>query len=299
MLIAQLTDSHLLSKDGLFKDRIDTASALRAAVDRVNALDPAPDVVLLTGDLANHGEPEAYRRAKAILETVRAPLYLIPGNHDDRENWRENLGEKPWSRSTREGFVQYAVDDFPLRLIGLDTLDPGHDWGAFCERRLQWLEETLAAGEGRPALLFMHHPPFATGITTMDALGLAGAPALEKVVRGHPEIVAVVCGHVHRAIFTGWAGKPTMICPGLAHHLALDFSGDLDVDFTLEPPGFMMHWFDESSGRLVSHVQGVAETERFSPFDHLLPAEKATVLKEFKQNLQKLRAEQQNAGRPT
>jgi 3',5'-cyclic AMP phosphodiesterase CpdA len=169
--LAQLTDLHIREPGRLTYRRIDTAQYLERAVQSVLALPQQPHALVITGDLTDFGRPAEYAHLRSLLAPLgELPIYLLPGNHDDRDGLRAAFPEHAWLRS--EGFIQYAVDIGDLRLIALDTVVPGHSEGALCEERLQWLELQLTASEGRPVVIAMHHPPFETLIGHMDKIGL-------------------------------------------------------------------------------------------------------------------------------
>jgi 3',5'-cyclic AMP phosphodiesterase CpdA len=247
MIVAQISDLHV-------GDRVHRAADhLERAVDHVNALAPRPDVVLVTGDLAAHGRVEEYERAHAMLARLATPAYLIPGNHDDRRNLRSVFDAHVYLG--RDGdFIQYVLDEWPLRLIALDTLVPGSHRGLLCDSRLAWLDARLAEAPARPTLVFMHHPPFVTGIASMDGMGLDGIDGLAAVIRRHPQVERIVAGHVHRPIVRRFAGTVACTCPGTAHQVVLELSARAPLRFVMEPPACMLHvWLGEEEG-LVTHV---------------------------------------------
>ena len=127
------------------------------------------------------------------------PVYMLPGNHDDRDQLRRSFPEHRYLGTA--DFVQYSVRIGELTLVALDTSAPPNSHGILCKKRLEWLEKTLAAHRGGPLLLAMHHPPFQTLIGHMDRIGLlAGAEELEAIVARYPNVERVICGHLHRAI---------------------------------------------------------------------------------------------------
>src|SRR5215472_14980502 len=175
MLIAQLSDTHILAAGKLYRTRggfgpIDTGAFLARAVATLNALDPLPDLTVVTGDLTDHGSAEEYAHLRTLLAPLRMPVFLIPGNHDARDPLREAFGATGYLPA--DGFLQYTIEEYPLRLIALDTLVPGVHSGRLCAERLRWLDEALGAAPERPTLVLMHHPPFQTGIEHMDEYGL-------------------------------------------------------------------------------------------------------------------------------
>jgi len=127
------------------------------------------------------------------------PVLVIPGNHDDRANLVRAFDDHAYLPRDG-GFLQYTVDDWPVRLVALDTVVPGESGGRLCADRLAWLDARLGEAPGGPTLVFMHHPPFATGIVAMDAMGLEDPAALATVLRRHPHVEGITCGHIHRTI---------------------------------------------------------------------------------------------------
>lgn len=94
---------------------------------------------------------------KALLADLRAPIYLMPGNHDQGANLRQVFADHAYLASDRD-HLSYVVDDYPIRLIMLDNTLPGEKSGRLDHQRLAWLEAQLAAAPEAPTLIFMHHP---------------------------------------------------------------------------------------------------------------------------------------------
>lgn len=252
MLIAQISDPHILAEGRVYKGRVDTAAWLARAVEALRARRPRPDCVLLTGDCVDKGDADEYANLARILAPLDAPIFAIPGNHDARAPFlaafpdiARRIGDFP--------FVQYAVDDFPVRLLALDTLEEGKPGGVLCARRLAWLETELAAGGTKPTAIFLHHPPFATGIAAMDEQGLADPERLAAIVARHPNVERVLAGHLHRAIETRFAGTIASCAPSTAHQVALGLGANAPFGFTLEPPGYRLFLWRAGTG-LVGHL---------------------------------------------
>lgn len=251
MIIAQITDFHVAG-NGQTHGGVDTTKALAAAVEHLNALHRRPDLVLATGDLAAAGTPEDYAAIRPMLDRLAMPVYLIPGNHDDRENLRNAFTDHAYLPA--EGaFLHYTVDTDDLRLIGLDTLVPGADGGALCAARLDWLAARLAEGRDEPTLIFMHHPPFVAGIPNFDAIRCAGAEALGMILRQNPQVQAVVCGHIHRPIHHPWQGTVVITAPSTGYQYPLEMRPDQPFRAVPEPPGAMIYLWSRETG-LVSHL---------------------------------------------
>lgn len=269
MIIAQITDTHLTANGTLHLGAIAVNEKLRAVIRRLNALAPAPDLILATGDLTADGKPEEYEQLRKILGEARAPVYMIPGNHDDRDAMRAHFPHAGYLPA--EGFAHYAVDDYPLALIGLDTTADGTHRGEMCAERLAWLEARLDERRGKPVLIFMHHPPFRSGIWWMDAIGLKGRRKLAGLVSRYDNIERVVCGHLHRPIQTRWAGTLGSIAPSTAFLVALDLGGQHFMTLHDEAAGYDLHVWNERDG-LVTHTCSLERSEGFVP-DSLLTSE--------------------------
>ena len=267
MLIAQITDTHI-STPGSANDRhFRTPEHLERAVAHLNRLSPRPDVVLATGDLVERGEPEEYARLRSIVDRLAMPLYVIPGNHDARGPLAHAFADRGYLPQDGE-FLHYTVETWPVRLIALDTHVPGASGGRLCAERLGWLNARLGEAPARPTLVFMHHPPFVTGMQAMDAMGLEGKAELADVIRGHPQVERVICGHVHRPMTRRFAGTVAITCPATAHQLALDLAPAHRLAVVMEPPACMLHqWLGAESG-LVSHVSIIGdERPAFTVYD--------------------------------
>jgi 3',5'-cyclic-AMP phosphodiesterase len=262
MLIAQISDLHFLPKGTLAFGRVDVAGCLERAIDHLNALHPRPDGVLITGDLTNDGDAAAWAELMAMLGRLDAPLYPLPGNHDARELMRAAFAHLELLPA--DGPLCFAVDLGPLRLIGLDSLIPGDPAGRLGPEQLAWLDSHLADRPEKPTLVALHHPPFRTGIDHMDAMMLEDGAALAAVIRRHPQVERILCGHVHRSVQCRFAGTIAQIAPGTAHAVRLALAGE-PARWVMEPPGVLLHEWRDGRG-LVSHLDFIGDFEvgRFS-----------------------------------
>jgi Icc protein len=265
MLIAQITDLHILPEGRLAFGHVDTAACLARAVARLRALDPRPDVAVATGDLVDTGSAAEYAHLSRLLAPLDLPLYLLPGNHDSREALAAAFPDHAYL-PRNGGFLQYCVEDWPLRLIALDTIIPGEPGGRLCEQRLAWLAARLAEQPDRPTLIMMHHPPFATGIGHMDVMALEAPEGLAEIVQRHGKVARVICGHDHRSIQSAFAGTIASVAPSTAHQVMLDLTLDGAARYILEPPGFHLHLWRPESG-LVTHTAFTEEFPGPYPFD--------------------------------
>ena len=188
----------------------DPVAGLVAAVHAVRSV--RPDAVLVTGDLVDNATDAEYERVRELLEPLRVPTYVLPGNHDDRAAIRRHF-ELPGAGADP---VQYSADfGAELRLVVLDSLAPGEDSGSLDRERLGWLDSELASAPDAPTLIAMHHPPVLTGLAPWDAIGLPDADrhALGEVIGAHPQVRRIVAGHVHHTFTGELAGCPTLTIP--------------------------------------------------------------------------------------
>lgn len=265
MLIVQITDTHIKSPRGRLAYRqVDTAANLERCVRHVMRLDPLPDIALMTGDLADFGAPEEYSVLRELIEPLSMPVYVIPGNHDNRSVMRTAFADHGYL-SDKDEFVQYSIEQTAVRLVGLDTLIPGEAEGELCDRRLAWLDETLKQHPDRPTVLFMHHPPFETGIVAMDKQGFRNPENLATVLDRHEQVRHIICGHVHRPIHVQWHGVTVSIGPSASHYVALDLNPSDWPHFFLEPPSCQLYYWKDSTG-LIAHQTFVGDFAGPYPF---------------------------------
>ena len=264
MILCQISDLHIKT-DGKKSYRIvDTAESLRRCVDQINQLRQRPDAVVLTGDLVDFGLPEEYAFLRQLLQPLAMPFYLLPGNHDERAALRAAFPDHPYLQQGGER-IEYVIDAHPLRIVALDSVIPQASSGALAPASLLWLDQVLQMQPDRPTVIAMHHPPFNTGIGHMDKIGLANPRALADVVRRHPQVERILCGHLHRSIQTRFGGTIASTCPGVAHQVVLDISPQAASQFVMEPPAFQLHLWDSESG-LVSHTAYVGKFDGPYPF---------------------------------
>jgi Icc protein len=265
MLLCQISDTHIKAERKLAYGIVDTATMLERCVADILDLPQQPDAVIATGDLVDFGRPEEYGLLRELLSPLKMPLFLVPGNHDVRDALRASFGEHAYLRQWAP-FVQYAIDDFPVRLVVLDSLVPQKGGGALCGERLGWLDRTLAKRPDAPTVVALHHPPFTTGIGHMDkvALDQPSVDGLAEVVGRHRQVERVIAGHLHRPITVRFAGTVASTCPSPAHQVALDLAPNAKDDYILEPPAYQLHWW--SGSQLVSHTAYVGEFEGPYPF---------------------------------
>jgi Icc protein len=266
VLICQLTDLHVRPR-GVACNRVsETNMFTERAFRAVAAFTPRPDVAIITGDLTECGLETEYANFSAIQARTLAtvPVYVIPGNHDRRENLRAALAHLPGVTADPQ-FVQYAIEDHAVRIIMLDTLVPGASHGALSAAQLGWLDQTLAAQPSKPTLIGMHHPPFITGLPHMDNIALRNLDEFRSVIARHRQVERIVCGHHHRPIIGQCAHAIVSISPSVAHQVELTFSPSDPGAFNFEPPAFQLHAWLGKHG-FVSHTIYVERYKGPFPF---------------------------------
>ena len=246
-LLAQLSDPHIGAD--WFDDQ--SIPRLAAAVESVRAVRPKPDAVLLSGDIADHATDEEYEQVRGLLEPL-GPLYVLPGNHDDRRALHRHFGVPGGDGEP----VRYSVDLGPLRLVVLDTTRPGEVPGALDDGQLDWLDAELAGAPEQLTMLAMHHPPLLTGKSVWDEIGLAAPDrrALGRVIERHRQVRRVACGHFHSTITGELAGRGVLVAPSTYVQTGLDFHSE-KLELNTDSAGFALHAVVD--GELISHVKAV------------------------------------------
>jgi 3',5'-cyclic AMP phosphodiesterase CpdA len=246
VLIAQLSDLHVTLPGVSPGAGVDSAATLARAIAQLEAMRPRPDGVVLSGDLADHGKPAEYARLRQLLAPLSIPCWPMTGNHDDRAQLRQAFPGLP-RLPGKEAYLQYAVNLPGLRLLLLDSLLSGSAAGKLCAQRLAWLEAELAASPGEPTIVFVHHPPFATGSPLLDEFRLLESEKLGEMIARHDRVLLVASGHIHRVTQRRWYGTVAMTAPATAHQFLLELAPDASITAVAEPPGFLLHRFDGES----------------------------------------------------
>lgn len=265
MLIAQLTDLHLGFEAGN-PDELN-ARRLDVALDWLSNLAVKPDMLFLSGDLADRGQVESYERLRDKIRNLAFPVHLCVGNHDDRAALRQVFPHLP----NVDGFIHYVVDRPEARFIVLDTLDENLHGGAFCADRVRWLKAQLDAVPGKPVMIVLHHPPIETGIPWMTSGPMEPWVIALDAAIGDRRGVSLICGHIHRAITTNWRGRMVSISPSTAPQVALEMA-PIDADrpddrrmIVAEAPGAALHlWTGEG---FVTHHISIGDYPVLARFD--------------------------------
>lgn len=264
MLIAHLSDPHLRPRGALYQGLVDSNAMFEAALRQLDAMVPAPDLVLLTGDLVDEGGAADYGVAAEMLGRIRQRVVAIPGNHDEREGFRACLGHHP--HMARSGPLHAVVGDAgPVRVLGLDVTVPGRHHGEMDDAACLWLEERLAEEPGRPTVIMMHQPPFESGIACIDAYYCRRGERLAAIVARYPAVERILCGHVHRFMQLRFGGTMLVTAPSTTTAIALRLEADAPPASFVEPPALLLHHWRAETG-LVTHWVPVGSFRGPLPF---------------------------------
>lgn len=251
MQIAQITDTHVTLEVP------SRAADLRRCVEQINALDRQPDLVVHTGDVAHNGLPEEYAVARDLLAQLKAPWFVLTGNKDRRGAL---LDAFPHCRSARAEFpfAQYALDNFEIRIVCLDTLSENNNKGDFCRERLDDMKRLLEAGGDRPTAIFMHHPTFdvSTIPDPFQFVSRERAAALSEAIAASGNVIGVYCGHVHRPYETMIGPVPARVMTAVA----LDLRKGKPESMTRDTPLYLLHELDVGSMTSQTVVAGSLDT---------------------------------------
>ncbi|WP_062266846.1 phosphodiesterase [Endozoicomonas arenosclerae] len=243
-----LSDPQLIPAGHLNYD-IDPQARLNSCVDRLLKEVPDAQACFITGDLTHWGEKEAYQVLKKELDRLPYPAYCMMGNHDHRQNFLDIFHQHPHQG---DRFIQFSIQTQMADLVCLDTLDDRKRSGILCDKRLAWIEDLLKSSD-KPVCLFMHHPPFETGLASMDRDNLLNAEAFWSVIKPYKERVRhLFFGHLHRCVSGNWRGI-SFSCPSsLVHQTPFNFDNPKPDYVSPEPPVYNL--VDMFADRVVVHA---------------------------------------------
>jgi len=272
LLIAQITDIHIGFDPDAGEEEFNYKRFI-AVRDHILASEVQPDILILSGDLADGGQLDCYERLRDAVADCPFPVYPMTGNHDTRGV----LVQAFPGFENEDGFVQYSIELDGLRMLCIDSLDQGRHGAGFCEKRAAWVSRELAAHPDTPTVIFLHHPPVVAGIDWMDPkTSEPWFQRFEATVSGHRQIVSICCGHLHRPVFSTVAGIPVAVTPAVAPAVTLDLR-PVDTEVAdergivdAEPPFYSLHrWHDDT---LVTHLQPVGDFPTLARYgDNLKP----------------------------
>jgi 3',5'-cyclic AMP phosphodiesterase CpdA len=251
MLIAHLSDPHLRPRSALYHGLVDSNAMFEAAVRHLNALSPAPDLVIISGDIVDTGSAEEYATARDLLRPILQKVLVIPGNHDGREAFRTAFTDHNYLPPT--GPLHFVFDSAgPVRVIGFDVTVPGEHHGDVDDAAAAWLEAALASEPDRPTLIMMHQPPIEIGVPYLDPYRCFNADRLEAIISRYPAVERVLCGHVHRMLQRRFGGTILLTAPSTTSAIALRFCPDAEPASFIEPPAMLLHQWRPDG--MITHV---------------------------------------------
>jgi 3',5'-cyclic AMP phosphodiesterase CpdA len=239
-VVAHVSDTHFGN------DVQDPAGRAAAVMDHLLAMDPRPDVLVVSGDIADHGLAPEYAEARAWLDRWPGTVATCPGNHDVRTAFVEGLGVETRTVVEHDGFRFVMLDSLVDAVAG-ERVDEGR-LGA---DQLAWLDRRLGASDD-PAFVCLHHPPTTIGLELMDPIRLLDADDLAAVIDHHPHVVAVLVGHAHSMSATTFAGRPLLIGGGVVSTVTAD-AEPVDTLWYGGPPSFALHLVDGEPPRVTTH----------------------------------------------
>lgn len=255
VIIAQLSDLHVAPAGRHNEFGIDASAGVMRCLEAVAALDPAPDLLLLSGDLADEGVETEYARLRGMLTGMAMPVALMPGNHDRRAVLRGVFAGHDYLGGA--GPIDYHLDIGGLRLIALDSVVEGRAHGDLAAEQLQRLSALLRSEPEKPVLIALHHPPAETGFARMDRIALRtdAAAGLGDIVAASPQVKAVLCGHLHRGVQLVWRGVQLAVCPSAAYQAKLRIGEGRFEGAPELPPAYLLHCWN--GRQLATHMMMV------------------------------------------
>lgn len=242
-LIVQISDTHIVERGTLLYGMADTARHLAESVSEINAMRPQPDMVLITGDLVEHPGPTTYSHFTDLIAPLRAPVYLMPGNHDCPRIMHSFFRDTPLFPAEPPHF-QYVIEHNPFRILMLNSHYDNSELPFFGERRLAWLDRTLGESD-TPTLIAIHHPPMKTGIGFIDMVGPQWYEGIAEVLKGHPQVLKIICGHGHIDLQGRLGNVPVQMVGSIAHQLIAGRGDDVAPSFDNAPvPPVLHQWLD-------------------------------------------------------
>ena len=235
MKFIHITDIHLVGDVGALNGMVPSAR-LDACLNDVVQWHSDASFCVISGDLAEFAELNAYQSLKMMLRSFPLPCFLMIGNHDNRTVFQSAFPKHPRDPN---GFVQHRFEKNGCVFLFLDTKKEGlgvHK-GQLCADRLDWLKQQLIQAKDKPTFLFLHHPPFDIGVPYVDKIRLQDVEEFAAALKYGRNIRHVFYGHVHRMTFVNWRGVPFTSLPSLNHQIPLN-AASVQVEYCDEPPAY-------------------------------------------------------------
>jgi Icc protein len=261
-VVAHISDTHLLADGARQYGVVDPEAGLRLALERITRLDPVPQVLVFTGDLADRAEAAAYARLREVVEPVAEDLgataVWVMGNHDERPVFARSLfdedGEAPQDR---------VHDVAGLRVVAVDTTVPGYHHGDLTDDQLAWLVDVLATPAPHGTLLAMHHPPIPIPMMpAAEIIELADQHRLADAIAG-TDVRGILGGHFHYSTYSTFAGVPVSVAAATCYTSdpapMARFVAAVDAHQAIT----MMHLYDDQVVHTIVPVSEAAEVSGY------------------------------------
>jgi Icc protein len=242
-VIAHVSDTH-------FGGPPDARVRAEQILAHLVTMDPRPEALVVSGDVADHGLRDEYAEARAVLDGWPGPKIVGTGNHDVRSEFARGLLDRE-----ADGPLLQVLDAASFRVLMLDSLVDARDGqridhGELSAQQLAWLDAMLSS-DPTPTFVSLHHPPAGIGLELMAPILLRDPEPLERVLRGHDHVVATLVGHAHTACATTFAGRPVLVGGGSASTVTMD-AEDVPRVWEGAPPTLALHLLHDD-GRLTTH----------------------------------------------
>ena len=214
MRIIQISDSHISH------DHPQRTTDLGTCIEHINNEKIQPDLVVHTGDISHNGLEEEYRTAREQLDRLHTPYCVLAGNKDKRQVLSSVFSDNDYLELDNV-FIQYTIEYSALRVIVLDTVCDSDNRGELCNTRLQQIDNMLSLDQSKPAVIFMHHSPFAVVEIPQPEqfVQWKEVERFESILSRYENVDSIFCGHVHRNVEGTLGHLPVSVLSCLATDL--------------------------------------------------------------------------------
>jgi len=261
LTIVQVSDLHIC-EDGKFAYEVsDTLQGLKDFIRHINKITLSIDLLVISGDLSDDGTISSYKIIKENLSKLVIPYYIIPGNHDNKKNMASVFTGHKYLNNYIDNRIFHSFIIQNIKIILLDSVSPGDPHGSLTDGILKTLEVELDINN--KSLVFLHQPPFPSGIGFMDNQPYLNRNRLFNILSKAENLLLVGCGHIHRAMFSRKDGINFSLAPSTAMQLDLNLNDAAPGDFVLETPGYLIHRISLTSSiapEITTHVVQITNT---------------------------------------
>ena len=250
--LLHLSDTHILPPGELLYGSIDSAAHLGLIVEQIQRMRPAPDVVVVTGDLADRGDLISYQHFLDIVSPLQMPVFVAPGNHDKPDIMQQAFANTNCYPVDNDTF-QFAIEDFPFRLLVLNSRAEGTELPGYDDARLSWLNDQLNVSN-KPVVIAMHHPPMTTGIELIDMGGTDWCGGIKNVLAKHAHVKLLICGHCHVDLCGRIGTVPVYMAPSTSHQLVGSRGNNIAPSALVVPGTPVLHHFIDDTFLSGSHA---------------------------------------------